>query len=58
MHFEERSPANVSRAARACGIKTDIAANLTSSHFDIKAHDAAGCLSLLARGTIGREGTT
>jgi hypothetical protein len=55
LHFEERTSAQVSRAAKACGIKTGIAADLANPQFDIKARDAAGCLSLVARGMAARE---
>jgi hypothetical protein len=55
LHFEERTSAEVSRAAKACGIKTGIAADLANPQFDIKARDAAGCLSLVARRMADRE---
>ena len=55
LHFEERTVSELSRAAKACGIGPGVAACLTDPQFDIKARDAAGCLSLIARGMADRE---
>jgi hypothetical protein len=53
--FEERTPAELSRASKACGIEADVAADLANPRFDIKARDAEGCLSIVARALAGRE---
>jgi hypothetical protein len=55
LYFEDRISAEVSRTAKACGIEPGIAADLLSPMFDIKASDAAACLSLVARGAVGQQ---
>jgi hypothetical protein len=54
LHFEERTTAELSRAATARGIETGIVADLTNPLFDIKARDAENCLSLVAEGRASR----
>jgi hypothetical protein len=55
--FEERTPDELNQASKACGIGPDVATDLTNRRFDIKARDAAGCLSLVSLGSAGREAT-